>query len=81
LPLKNGLNPKGSVSLVPNNNIQNWSSHMLYREGGMFGGGVFFSRGGLSGAGNGSIKLATVPEFCEALESAEAWRPRVWPEA
>jgi hypothetical protein len=54
---------------------------MLYWEGGTFGGGVFFLRGGLSGAGNGSIKLATVPEFCEALESAEALRPRFWPEA
>lgn len=45
---------------------------MLYLAAGMFGGGVFFSRGGLNGAGNGSIKLAAVPELREVLESAEA---------
>ncbi len=45
---------------------------MLYLAAGTFGWGVFFSRGGLNGAGNGSIKLATDPEFREVLESAEA---------
>ena len=28
-----------------------------------------------------AIKLAVGPEFCEALESADAWRPRFWPDA
>ena len=54
---------------------------MLYLAAGTFGWGVFFSRGGLNGAGNGSIKLATDPELREVLEAAEACRPRFWPDA
>lgn len=53
---------------------------MLYLAGGTFGLDVFFSRGGLSGAGNGSIMLAVVPEICGKVESAESWCPRLWPE-
>jgi len=52
--------------------VKKWDSHMLYLAGGTFGWGVFFSRGGLNGAGNGSIKLATDPGLREVLESAEA---------
>jgi hypothetical protein len=60
------------VSLAKQETTKNWDSHMLYLAAGTFGGGVFFSRGGLNGAGNGWIKLATEPELREVLESPEA---------
>jgi hypothetical protein len=53
----------------------------LYLAAGTFGTGVFFSTGGLAGAGNGAIMLATAPELCEAFESADACRPPLWPDA